>query len=186
MILFLFAMNSLRTEIHANKDLRKKYDNLINTIATREKVEARLIHSIIKIESNYNSRAVSPKGAVGLMQLMPATAKAYQVKNLYDPRENIVGGIKYLKDLIKAYDGDTNLVLAAYNAGQEAIEKYGGVPPYPETINYIKRVTSGYKKSTKRHRTKIYKFYNKSGRLVFTDDKNYYLLNSKHQTPNPK
>ncbi len=108
-------------------------------VAQKHGVEPDLIHAIIRAESNYDSFAVSEKGAMGLMQLMPATANAYGVNNFCDPEENIEGGTKYLKDLIKLYGGKTNFVLAAYNAGQEAVKKYKGIPPYPETRNYISR-----------------------------------------------
>ena len=111
---------------------------MIRKVAKKHGIEPELIHAIIRAESNYESTAVSPKGAIGLMQLMPTTAKAYGVNDFCDPEENIEGGTKYLKDLIKLYQGKTSLVLAAYNAGQEAVKKYKGIPPYPETRNYIK------------------------------------------------
>jgi len=151
------------------------YDQIIRAIAQKYSIESDLIHSIIRVESNYNAAAVSPKGAVGLMQLMPETAREYGVNNIYDPKENIEGGVRYLKDLIKAFDGKTDLVLAAYNAGQEAIKKYGGIPPYAETVNYIQKVKrSGYDKKYIRRRTVIYQFTDKTGRRVFTNDQNFY------------
>jgi soluble lytic murein transglycosylase-like protein len=139
-------------------NLKAKYDGIVQEMASLHRIPAELIHSIIRAESAYDSRAVSHKGAMGLMQLMPATAKAYGVKDAFDPRQNIQGGVRYLKDLIKLYDADTKLVLAAYNAGQEAVRKYGGVPPYLETRNYIKRVQTSFKKSTITGRTRIYKY----------------------------
>lgn len=151
------------------------YDQIIQRVARKYSIESDLIHSIIRVESNYNAAAVSPKGAVGLMQLMPETAREYGVNNIYDPGENIEGGVRYLKDLIKAFDGKTDLVLAAYNAGQEAIKKYGGIPPYAETIKYIQKIKqSGYDKKFIRRRTVIYQFTDKSGRRVFTNDHNFY------------
>lgn len=151
-------------------------ERIINAVARRHRIEADLIHSIIRTESNYDSRAVSPKGAVGLMQLMPATAVEYGVEDIYNPSQNVEGGVKYLKDLIKLYNGKTDLVLAAYNAGQEAVRKYGGVPPFPETKNYIDSVKkSGYAKSQIVTRTTIFSFYDKEGRLILTNDRNYYL-----------
>jgi len=151
------------------------YDQIIQAIARKYSIESDLIHSIIRVESNYNAAAVSPKGAVGLMQLMPETAREYGVNNIYDPKENIEGGVRYLKDLIKAFDGKTDLVLAAYNAGQEAIKKYGGIPPYAETVSYIQKVKrSGYDKKYIRRRTVIYQFTDKTGRRVFTNDQNFY------------
>jgi hypothetical protein len=116
---------------------------------------------------------------MGLMQLMPLTAAQYKVMNVFDPRQNIQGGVKYLVDLIKLYDGDTKHVLAAYNAGQEAIKKYGGIPPYRETKNYIKKVMAAYPKSKITTRTKIYAFYDEKGRYVLTDNKALWERNKK-------
>ncbi|MFB0564584.1 MAG: lytic transglycosylase domain-containing protein [Candidatus Aminicenantaceae bacterium] len=149
---------------------RNKYNHIISTFANKHNVPQMLIRSIISVESDYNPHAVSSKGAVGLMQLMPDTAKKYGVKNLYDPWENIGGGVKYLKDLIEIYNGKTDLVLGAYNAGQEAIKKHKGIPPYPETLNYIRKVKRKYQKTTIRASTKVYKFYDSSGRLVLTNN----------------
>ncbi len=158
----------------------RQYDLIISRIAQKYDVDPELIHSIIRAESNYDSRAVSPKGAVGLMQLMPDTAKEYGVKDRYDPEENIEGGVKYLKVLLQTYDQKDDLVLAAYNAGPEAVKKHKGIPPYPETIQYIQRVKSYWNpgQSLKINK-KIYSFRNKSGRLIITNDRNYYLRNKK-------
>lgn len=153
--------------------LKAQYDDIVQEMASRYKIPAKLIHSIIRAESAYDSRAVSHKGAMGLMQLMPETAKAYGVRDAFDPVQNIQGGVKYLRDLIKLYDADTKLVLAAYNAGQEAVKKYGGVPPYLETRNYIKRIQSSYRKTRIANGTKIYKYVDENGRTVLTN--NYYL-----------
>lgn len=153
------------------------YDSVIQAVARKYDVPSDLIHSIIKAESNYDPNAISPKGAVGLMQLMPETARQYGVKDRFDPIENIEGGVRYLKDLVKLYNRRTNLVLAAYNAGQEAIKRYGGIPPYPETIQYIERVQSSYKKLTIQQRTIVYKYYDEKGRLVLTNNRALYLQN---------
>jgi len=178
--IFLFILFYSGIEAKAQIKRDGGYDEIIQTIADKHGVEAPLIHSIIKAESNYNTNALSTKGAIGLMQLMPETARKYGVTNPYNPEDNIEGGVKYLKDLIKVYSGRTELVLAAYNAGQEAIEKYGGIPPYPETRNYIEKVKNyGYRKSFIRHRTKIYTYYDKSGRVVFTNNRDLYLMNKK-------
>ncbi len=148
-----------------------QYDQIIVSVAQEHRVPASLVHSIIKAESGYDPWAISPKGAMGLMQLMPETAIQYKVQNVFDPRQNIEGGVKYLVDLIKLYEGDTKYVLAAYNAGQEAIRKYGGVPPYPETKNYIKKVMAAYPESKIHTRTKIYSFYDENGRFVLTNNR---------------
>ncbi|MFC2168985.1 lytic transglycosylase domain-containing protein [Acidobacteriota bacterium] len=171
MIFSLFISPSLDLRAEP-KD--KLYNKTIKAMSAKHNVPAQLIHSIIRAESNYNSAAVSSKGAVGLMQLMPDTAKHYGVQNLLDPKENIEGGVKFLKDLIKAYNEKTDLVLAAYNAGQEAIKKYGGIPPYPETQKYIKNVKASYGKPLIRSRTIIYKFYDKSGKLILTNIPHLY------------
>ncbi len=175
-LFFLLTLPLLSLGAEGRLALRKKYDQFIQKVAYKYSIPPSLVHSIIRYESNYNSRAVSHKGAVGLMQLMPETAKEYGVKNLYDPAENIEGGIRYLKDLIKLYAGKTNLVLAAYNAGQEAIKKYGGIPPYPETRNYIRRIMGKYPRSTIRTRTKIYEFYDDSGKLILTNTPYFFSI----------
>ncbi|NPV83705.1 MAG: lytic transglycosylase domain-containing protein [Candidatus Aminicenantes bacterium] len=153
-------------------EMKARYDPIIQKLAARHGVPADLVHAVIKAESNYDQFAVSAKGALGLMQLMPETAMKYGVLNILDPEQNIEGGIKYLKDLIKQYKGDRNLVLSAYNAGQGAVEKHNGVPPYPETRTYLKRVE--YKNSYIKTRTKIYRFYDENGRLCVTNNP-YYL-----------
>lgn len=158
---------------------RKPYDSIIVSVAQNYRVPPELVHSIIKAESNYDPWAISSKGAMGLMQLMPLTATQYKVMNVFDPKQNIVGGVKYLVDLIKLYDGDTKRVLAAYNAGQEAIKRYGGIPPYRETRNYIKKVMATYNKPRISTRTKIYAFYDENGRYVLTDNKALWEKNKK-------
>ncbi|MGB6339794.1 MAG: lytic transglycosylase domain-containing protein [Candidatus Aminicenantaceae bacterium] len=176
-IIVLCVIPLLTSDLYANSQLKTEYDNLIRSIAQKYRVEHTLIHSIIRAESNYDRFAVSPKGALGLMQLMPATAIQYGVKNVFDPRDNIEGGVKYLKDLIKLYNGNTKLVLAAYNAGQEAVKKYNGIPPYRETKNYIYKIMDrfGYDKDFIKGKTVIYKFYDKDGKLWMTDDRAFYL-----------
>lgn len=158
---------------------KKPYDDIVVDVAQKLRVPVELVHSIIKAESNYDTWAISAKGALGLMQLMPITATQYKVMNVFDPRQNIEGGVKYLVDLIKLYDGDTRRVLAAYNAGQEAIKKYGGIPPYRETRNYIKKVMAAYPKSKISTRTKIYAFYDENGKYVLTDNKALWEKNKK-------
>jgi hypothetical protein len=104
-----------------------------------------LVDLVIRIESGYDPRAVSPKGARGLMQLLPATARSYGVSDIFDARENIGAGTRYLSDLMRRFDSDLELALAAYNAGPEAVERYRGVPPYPETLSYVRRILNSYR-----------------------------------------
>jgi soluble lytic murein transglycosylase-like protein len=109
----------------------------VERIAAEQALPAELLHSVIKVESNYNPYAVSPKGALGLMQLIPSTARRFGVSNVFNPLENIQGGARYLRYLLDLYGNNTPLALAAYNAGEQAVAKYGGVPPYRETQNYL-------------------------------------------------
>ena len=120
------------------------YDEIISKAAKKYSLEKRLIKAVIATESSFREMAVSHAGAQGLMQLMPQTAKRFKVKDSFDPEQNIDGGAQYLKFLIKLFDNDMDLVLAAYNAGEGAVQKYGGIPPYPETINYVKKVKAYY------------------------------------------
>lgn len=126
---------------------KKKYSPLIAKAAAKYKVDAKLLHAVIQTESAYNEKAISSAGAVGLMQLMPATAKRYGVSNRKNARQNIDGGTHYIKDLFKMFDSNLKLVLASYNAGEGAVKKYhNSIPPYPETQNYVKKVLRLYKK----------------------------------------
>jgi soluble lytic murein transglycosylase-like protein len=117
--------------------------SLIEETAKNFDVNPLLVESVIQVESNYNPFALSPKGAQGLMQLMPATAQRFGVTNTFDARQNIEGGIRYLKFLEDAFQDD-KLAIAAYNAGEKAVVKYGNVPPYPETVNYVAKVSKKY------------------------------------------
>ena len=114
---------------------------LAESIAARHEVEPLLVDSVIRYESNYNPHAISPKGAMGLMQLIPATARRFGVSDTFHPEQNIEGGVKYLKHLMELYKGDERLALAAYNAGEGAVAKYKGVPPYRETQDYIRKIS---------------------------------------------
>jgi soluble lytic murein transglycosylase-like protein len=122
---------------------RADYRDLIAQEAERSGVRAALLHAVIEVESAYRPNAISRAGAVGLMQLMPETAKRYGVEDSRDPRQNVAGGAAYLADLHERFDGDLHLVLAAYNAGEDAVERFGGrVPPYAETRDYVRRVVN--------------------------------------------
>lgn len=126
------AAEPVETEPPAN------FDQAVEQIAARHDLPPALLHSVIKVESNYNPYAVSPKGAQGLMQLIPDTARRFGVGNAFNPLENIEGGARYLRYLLDLYGEDNwPLVLAAYNAGEAAVARYGGVPPYRETQNYL-------------------------------------------------
>ena len=125
---------------------KQQYKEVIYSAALRHGVPAALLHAVIKVESGYNPRAVSPKGAVGLMQLMPETAKRYGVSNRTDPDESVEGGARYLRDLLDLFNEDISLALAAYNAGEQAVKRYGNViPPFRETKQYVAQVTSWYR-----------------------------------------
>lgn len=127
----------------ASESKRKLVADLVDAAAAKHEVDPLLVHSVIEAESNYNLFAVSPKGAEGLMQLMPRTARELGVRNSFDARQNIEAGVKYLRQLQQQY-GDDRLALAAYNAGPAAVAKYKWVPPYKETQQYVARITERY------------------------------------------
>lgn len=117
-----------------------RIEEIIRSASNRYGVDPHLVRAVIKAESDFNARARSPKGAQGLMQLMPETARLHNVADVYDPDENIDGGVRHLRLLLDRYRGDLPLTLAGYNAGIQAVEKYGGIPPFPETREYVRRV----------------------------------------------
>jgi soluble lytic murein transglycosylase-like protein len=120
------------------------YDNLITNAAENHSLDPRLVKSVMLVESGFNASAVSNKGARGLMQLMPATAQRHGVKNVHDPAQNIAGGTKYLSHLLELFDGNLEKSLAAYNAGEGAVARYGGIPPYDETRDYVRKALTAY------------------------------------------
>ena len=121
-----------------------EYDQLITQAASNHSVDPRLVKAVALVESGFNPAAVSPKGARGLMQLMPATARGNGVNNAHDPAQNIAGGTKYLSHLLDLFDGNLEKSLAAYNAGEGAVARYGGIPPYAETRDYVRRALTAY------------------------------------------
>jgi soluble lytic murein transglycosylase-like protein len=124
-----------------------QYDGVIRGAAKDATIQAALVRAVIVVESGFNPRAVSKKGAIGLMQLQPATAKRYGVKNIYDPEQNVRAGAHYLRDLLVRFDSNLELALAAYNAGEEAVERYGRhVPPFRETLAYVPSVMKVYQR----------------------------------------
>jgi hypothetical protein len=137
--------SSARNLAFARKNM-DKYRQSVAKVSEEYGLPEPLLHAVITVESAYDPWAVSPAGAMGLMQLMPGTAKRYGVSNSFDPEENIRGGSKYLKYLMSLFKNDLNLVLAAYNAGEGAVQKYGNaIPPYTETQNYVRKVREHYR-----------------------------------------
>lgn len=142
---YVMIMREKRILFQPNLDVNK-YDHIISRAADKFNLDSALIKAVIKAESNFNHRAVSPVGAQGLMQLMPATASDLNVKDSFHPESNIEGGARYLSYLLKTYKNNLELALAAYNAGERAVAKYNyNIPPYRETQNYVRRVLSFYR-----------------------------------------
>lgn len=120
------------------------FDDIIEKASELYNLPVKLLKSVIKQESNFNPNAMSHAGASGLMQLMPETARGLGVKNIFDPKENIFGGAKYLRQMMDKYNGSIELALAAYNAGPGNVDKHGGIPPFKETINYVQKITNSF------------------------------------------
>ena len=120
------------------------WDEMIAGTANRHQVDPKLVRAIVRVESNFNPSAVSPRGASGLMQLIPATARRFGVSNVFDPGANLDGGVRYLKYLMNLYGGDLKLSLAAYNAGENAVADHNGIPPYRETQDYLRKISEIY------------------------------------------
>lgn len=136
----VFPKRSWRFDESRGPLFDSKYDELIVKAARHFDIDAILVSAVIQAESSYNPRIVSHKGARGLMQLMPATARRFGVTDSFDPEENVFGGTRYLKWLLKTFDGNADLAVAAYNAGEGNVWKYDGVPPFRETVNYVQRI----------------------------------------------
>lgn len=122
--------------------------NVVGKVSPKFEVDPQLVLAFISVESGFNANAVSPKNAQGLMQLIPDTARRFRVKDAFNAEDNIKGGVAYLQWLLAFFKGDVPLVAAAYNAGERTVEKYRGIPPYPETRNYVRRITALYRKTT--------------------------------------
>jgi soluble lytic murein transglycosylase-like protein len=141
------------------REIRERYEPIIHEHSRRQAIRPDLVRAVIQVESGFNPRARSPKGAMGLMQLMPQTARELRVYDPYDPEENIRGGTIYLRQLIDRYDGNEELALAAYNAGSGAVDRHGrAVPPYRETREYVKKVGSATAVGTTAKKNRIYKW----------------------------
>ncbi|MGB7931161.1 MAG: transglycosylase SLT domain-containing protein [Gammaproteobacteria bacterium] len=137
-----------------NKPLdRAKIETWVYVLAPSYGLDANLLLAVIEVESRFNPNALSPKNARGLMQLLPATAKRFEVEDIWDPIENLMGGMAYLRWLLDRYDGDLNLSLSAYNAGEQIVDFYGGIPPYRETHYYVERINRIYKKAKQQRTT---------------------------------
>jgi soluble lytic murein transglycosylase-like protein len=130
----------------ASPERYNRYNVVIREAATLYQIPEELVRAVIKVESDYDPRAVSRVGAQGLMQLMPDTAQRMQVRDILDPRENILGGVRYLRVLANMFNGNLQLTLAGYNAGENAVVKHGGIPPFDETEDYVVKVLAYYRR----------------------------------------
>src|SRR5579885_2958782 len=141
---FLDNPGALQNSLPRNGFTQAEIDEAIEKAASRHNVDPNLVRALVKVESNFNPNAVSRKGAMGLMQLMPQTARQMKLTNPFNPEQNINAGVRHLKDLLDSYGGDVRLSLAAYNAGMGAVARSAGIPHYAETRNYVKRITQLY------------------------------------------
>lgn len=153
------------------QDPASAYLSTIEVLAPRFSLDAELVKAIVKVESNFNPRAVSPKDCKGLMQLHPDTARRFGVRDIFDPTQNLEGGMKYLQFLMGYFNQDLNLVLAAYNAGENAVVRHNGIPPYQETQDYVRKVNALYTppETEPRKNERIYRVELADGRILFTN-----------------
>jgi soluble lytic murein transglycosylase-like protein len=128
------------SSVNHPETLSPQLEAIVNHVARTYAVDKSLVQAMIHAESDFDANAVSPKGALGLMQLMPETARRYGVHDVFDPEQNIIGGVRYLRDLLETFGHNVRFAVAAYNAGEQAVLRYGGVPPYPETLQYVHKV----------------------------------------------
>ena len=156
---------------------REKIEEMIREVSGRYRVDPALVRAVIQTESNWNSTAVSRKGALGLMQLVPGTAQQLGVNNAFDPKQNLDGGVRYLHALLERYNGDLDRALAAYNAGPGAVDRSGGIPQYRETRDYVQKVTDSYFRPGSdrlprafEQQRPIYRTVESDGRVVFTNE----------------
>ena len=146
------------------------YRSTVQEISRRYGVDMDLVNAVIRVESNFRPEAVSPKGCLGLMQLHPDTARRFGVRDVFDPVQNIEGGVRYLEFLLDYFQGDLELALAGYNAGENAVVRYGGVPPYPETIDYVNKVRRLYGFASSRvPQDRIRRELQPGGRILLTN-----------------
>jgi len=155
----------------SSANIPSAYLDIINNACDRHGVDPSLVHAIVKVESDFNPYAMSSKGAMGLMQLMPQTAVELNVKNSFNPMENIDGGVKYLRYLIDRYEGNLSLALAAYNAGETSVKRWGTVPPFKETQQYVQKILKLYNgRGGFAPRYTIYMGYGEDGAILLTDN----------------
>lgn len=164
------------TRSPARRTTPEELDRLVQQTAEKHRVDPQLVRAVISTESNWNAAAVSPKGALGLMQLVPGTAQQLGVADAFDPAQNVDAGVRYLAMMLDRYNGDLHRALAAYNAGPGAVDRSGGVPRFRETRNYVQKVTSTYLGGSGRHPgamatpIPIYRSVEADGRVVFRNE----------------
>lgn len=172
------SVGLLRTGAPAPALPAEKLDSVVRQAAEHNKLDPNLVKAVIGVESGGNPTAVSSKGALGLMQLIPSTAERFGVGDVFDPAQNVEGGARYLRTLLNRYNGDLERTLAAYNAGENAVERSGGVPDYPETRAYVQRVTESYFRPGSSRPTALWSMpprplrrtVDSSGRVVFKNE----------------